>query len=48
MLLNKWYLDYVTPEISRDMWKPLNTEEDLTEIKFLLFSNPDSYKLYNI
>ena len=43
MLYDKLFLDNVTPEISLDMWKPLISEEDLTNIKVLLFSDPDSY-----
>ena len=44
MLYDKLFLDNVTPEISLDMWKPFISEEDLTNIKVLLFSDPDSYK----
>ena len=44
MLNDKLFLDNVTPEISLDMWKHLISEEDLTNIKVLLFSDPDSYK----
>ena len=35
MLEDNLFLDNVTPVISLDMWKPLISDKDLREIKFL-------------